>query len=214
MKHMSDNRGFTLIELLISLTILAMITALIFSAFNIGIKSWEKGEADAKNLQKYRTGLNLFKKQLSSICLKKLINNGKKAFILKGDNKSLAFLSDISLIPGNKTNIVYAKYMVLSGKKEKLVFYENDYHKINKDSEWENPDQDKFYDFISEAYEIKFEYLKKITIEQTPLWQEKWDTKEDKGFPLAVKMTVQEDKNAYPISVIVRIISSVYPEKK
>jgi len=38
--------GFTLLELLISMTILAMIVVIIFGAFRVGIRAWEKGEKD------------------------------------------------------------------------------------------------------------------------------------------------------------------------
>jgi len=46
------NRGFTLLELLISLTILSLVTVLIFGAFRMGIRAWEKGERNIDGRQR------------------------------------------------------------------------------------------------------------------------------------------------------------------
>lgn len=40
-----DERGFTLLETLLAVSILAMLLSMVFSAFRLGIRSWEKGEA-------------------------------------------------------------------------------------------------------------------------------------------------------------------------
>ena len=60
------NKGFTLLELLISLTILGVIVVIIFGAFRIGIRAWEKGEKDVESRQRQRIVLDLSKQQLAS----------------------------------------------------------------------------------------------------------------------------------------------------
>ncbi|HOO91604.1 MAG TPA: prepilin-type N-terminal cleavage/methylation domain-containing protein, partial [Syntrophales bacterium] len=89
------NRGFTLLELLISLTILSLVTVLIFGAFRMGIRAWEKGERNIDGRQRERIVLDLIKRQLSSIPVD--VVKGDKALVLKGDGKSLEFVSDIHL---------------------------------------------------------------------------------------------------------------------
>ena len=93
-----SSSGFTLLELLISLTILAVIVVIVFGALRVGVRAWEKGEKDIDARQRHRIVLDLFKRQLTSISLKKVRNAGKQPFLLKGDNTFLEFISNVSLV--------------------------------------------------------------------------------------------------------------------
>jgi prepilin-type N-terminal cleavage/methylation domain-containing protein len=55
--------GFTIIELIITTLILAVILVSIYSAFNIGIKAWKKGN-EGQDIQKIRSGLLKIQKEL------------------------------------------------------------------------------------------------------------------------------------------------------
>lgn len=198
------NRGFTLLELLISLTILSLITLLVFGAFRIGIRAWEKGEKNIDGRQRERIVLDLIKRQLASIPVDTV--KGEKALALKGDSKSMAFVSDIHLVPGDKFGMVYVNYRVEEGEDggEILRFSErNVVMMMGKDADIDGSD-DLFIELLKGAGMV-FEYLKNVPDEETPQWQETWNPENDPGFPVAVRMTLTRGDDGVPISVVARI---------
>ena len=199
--------GFTLVELLISLTILSIILVIILGAFRVGVRAWEKGEQDIDSNQRSRIVLGLIKQQLSSIVLKK-ITIDSQSFFLKGDAKSLEFLSMLSLDPGNEFGSVYVKYVVKEkeDQKESLVFFERNIVFMDKEFNPENLDDNDFHALIPDAQDVSFEYLKPPGEENAYEWQETWNPKNDSGVPPAVKMILKKDEKTAPITVIVRII--------
>jgi len=224
------NRGFTLLELLISLTILSVIMVIIFGAFRISARAWEKGEKNIETNQRERIVLNLMKKQLASASLLSVGSSLRvgsspsvgsslrleptNIFAFKGDNKSLEFLSYISLVPGNKFGMVYVKYMAASDSslrleptenKERLSFFEKNLIMLNKEFNPADLTEEDFYDLIPRIHSVSFEYLKGTTEEKEFDWQESWEPEKDKGFPFAVKIILKKDEDTPPIFVIVRI---------
>ena len=202
------NKGFTLLELLISLTILGVIVVIIFGAFRIGIRAWEKGEKDVESRQRQRIVLDLIKRQLASICLREVKDANQQALLLKGDNKSIEFVSYIPMVPGNQFGTVYVKYMVKpedGGEREKLVFWEKNIVLLNKETDMNDLHEDDFFELFPRVQSIVFEYLKGRTDEETWQWQQTWDQTIDEGFPRAIRVILMEDIERAPIYVIARI---------
>jgi len=206
-RGLCENHGFTLMELLISLTILSIIVVIILGALRIGVRAWEKGEQDVDAHQRHRIVSDLIKQQLSSISLKKIKRN-EESFFLKGDSKSLEFVSMLSLNPGNKFGNVYVKYVIRDGgeEKESLVFFEKNIVFIDRDFDSDDLDDDAFYELIPEVQSVAFEYLKRLGKEQEHEWQESWDPNDDVGLPLAIKIVFKEEVKTMPITMIVRIV--------
>ena len=202
------NKGFTLLELLISLTILGVIVVIIFGAFRIGVRAWEKGEKDVESRQRQRIVLDLIKRQLASICLREVKDANQQALLLKGDNKSIEFVSYIPMVPGNQFGTVYVKYMVKpedGGEREKLVFWEKNIVLLNKETDMNDLHEDDFFELFPRVQSIVFEYLKGRTDEETWQWQQTWDQTIDEGFPRAIRVILMEDIERAPIYVIARI---------
>ncbi len=202
------NKGFTLLELLISLTILGVIVVIIFGAFRIGVRAWEKGEKDVETRQRQRIVLDLIKRQLASICLSEVKDASQQPLLLKGDNKSLEFVSHIPMVPGNQFGTVYVKYVVKSedgGEMERLTFWEKNIVLLNKETNMNDLHEDDFFELFPGVQSIAFEYLKGRTDEETSEWQQTWDQAIDEGFPLAIKVILMEDVEKAPIYVIARI---------
>lgn len=195
------SKGFTLIELLISLTIVAMITAIVFGGLRVGIRAWEKGEQNVEKNQRERASLDLMKRQLASLYIPKKPKGAVKTeqpFFLKGDRNRIAFLSSIAMIPGNDFGTVYAVYEVRPDKiGKKLVFYEKTMPLLKEKSAVSD---DEFYDLIPQADKIEFEYLK-----EGADCLLSWDSETDKGALLAVRITFKDAAESTPIIVIARI---------
>lgn len=208
-RKLSISPGFTLLELLISLTIMGLIVVVVFGAFRVGIRAWEKGEKDVETHQRQRIVLNLIKRQLASIFVHTVGNGDRRPFFLKGDKKSMEFLSNTSIMPGNQSGLVYARYVVRpedEGEKERLGFYEKNFALQDKEK-MEDLNEEDFLMLISDVHSIGFEYLKGQDGEEILEWEETWDPDKDKGFPRAVKVTLKVDADTAPIKMIVRIES-------
>jgi general secretion pathway protein J len=208
---LKNRQAFTLLELIISMTIIAIILVIIFGAFRIGIRAWEKGEKDTEKQQRYRIVLDLIQRQLTSITYKKTKIDEEDKLLLKGDAKSFEFTSHISLKPENKFGIVYVNYMVVEGEngKERLIAYEKNMVLFDKDFKVNDIDPQDYFELIPAAHGISFEYLKPAAegleegLEEEAKWQEKWDTEDDQGIlPLAVKLIVVDEPEATPLVVI------------
>ncbi|MCP4683193.1 MAG: prepilin-type N-terminal cleavage/methylation domain-containing protein [Desulfobacterales bacterium] len=201
--------GFTLLELMISLTIVGLIMVIIFGTLRIGVRAWEKGEQDVDRYQRKRIVLELLKRQLASTFVRKIKKKEQEVFLLQGDDKSMVFISHIPLIPGNQFGMVHVKYLVEqdeTGDGECLKFYEENVVLLEKDDDLSDLDDDDFLELISGVESITFEYIKHLEKDdEEPEWQEAWDLEEDKGFPRAVKIVIEEDKDSAPINMIARI---------
>lgn len=198
-----SRRGFTLLELLIALTIVALIVVIIFGALRIGIRAWEKGEKDVDIRQRQRIVLDLVKHQLASTCASDLWGRDQPMISLKGDNKSIAFVSHIPMTPGNRFGLVYVQYAVKhekEGNKEHLTFYERNIALPDKSAG--NPAAGDFTELLPGMKSIVFEYLKDRPGEEASKWQKSWDSVADKGLPRAVRVTLKENDEKAPIYMI------------
>lgn len=203
---LKNRKAFTLLELIISLTIIAVILVIIFGAFRIGIRAWEKGENNIDKLQRYRIVLDLIHRQLTSITYKNVTIDDKEQLILKGDAKFFEFTSHVSLKPENQFGIVYVKYRITENEKAGETFsaYEKNMVLFDKEFKISDIDDNEFFELIPNAQSISFEYLKppEQGMEEEPEWQNKWDPEDDQGLPLAVKLIVVEDPEISPYVVI------------
>jgi len=207
----SISSGFTLLEVLISLTIMGLILVIIFASLRIGVRAWEKGERDVDTHQRQRIVLGLMKQQISSACMREVEVGTGKPFMLRGDDRTLEFVSRIPVIPDNRAGMAYVKYAVQEdggSHAERLAFFEKNIVFLGKDQGMETPEEDDFLVLIPGMDRLRFEYLKAPEDdEEQPQWQEGWDAEADEGLPLAVRLTFREAPETAPVHVIARIES-------
>jgi len=181
----------------------------VFGALRIGTRAWEKGERDVEAHQRQRIVLGLVKQQLASASLQEIKMGDQKPFYLKGDDRSVAFISRVPVLPDNRVGMAYVQYAVQEedgGDRERLSFYEKSVLLFGKDKEMEEPEEDDFLLLIPGIESLRFEYLKgPEKDEDQPEWQGEWDPEEDQGLPLAVRIIFIEKPDMPPISMVVPI---------
>ncbi|MFP4087444.1 MAG: type II secretion system protein J [Desulfobacteraceae bacterium] len=213
----SHPSGFTLLELLISLTIVGVILVIIFGSLRIGARAWEKGEADVEAQQRERVVLDLVKRQIASACVHEIEVEDEKSYIFKGDDRSMAFMCRLPVVPTTRSGLVYVKYVInTTGEREDaLVFHEQNVVSVQRNGGMEEPDPADFHVLIPGAYHMAFEYLRPPEAQDfSPDWQQSWEPDSDEGLPMAVRMTFQRSKGAAPLRVIARIHSGVSEKEK
>lgn len=204
-----DNGGFTLLELIIALTITAMIGVIILGAFRIGIRAWEKGEKDTGKHQRQRIVLNLIREQIIAISLRKIRNNGKAPFFLKGDQQNLELISRRSLMNADRDGLVHVRYAVSAqdagrGGHERLLYLEKKTIWMDESAD-EIPSEEDFYELIPDAHRITFEYLGRSGIEEELNWLPDWNQEQNSGFPRAVRISLTPEADQPSVNVIARI---------
>ena len=210
-RRSSFSTGFTLLELLISLSIVGLILLIVFGALRIGSRAWEKGEKDVESHQRQRIVLDLMRQQLASAVQQEIEVEGEKPFFLKGDERSLAFTSRVAVVPENRIGTVFVQYSVQEekgGEGEELRFYEKSSLFMGAGKGVEEPGEDDFILLIPQMEGLRFAYLKAPEKEGDEReWQDAWDPGEDKGMPLAVRITFMEGPGKPGIRVIAPIES-------
>ena len=206
-------RGFTLLELMISLTIMGLILVLVFGAFRIGSRAWEKGEKDVEAHQRERVVLELLKRQIASACPRQIRLEDQDPFYMRGDSRSVEFVTCIPALAAGKSGMVYVRYEVreagADGGKE-LLLYEKDMIHLATDKDAGNWAEDDAYLLIPAAEEIGFAYLRPAKDkEETSQWQDRWDPKEDPDLPLAMRVTYRRQERSAPLAVLARVEAQV-----
>ncbi len=198
--------GFTLLELLISMTLLAVIMVIVLGAFRLGISAWEKGERSVEARQRHRIILDYLKQQLSSIHGRKRQTGEETVLSLRGDPKSMAFFSHLSILQREPAGVVFVNYEVSPSREgERFLLRE-----LNTLSPHEAVSGYHAFDGYGEVLlqgvrSVEFEYLSEDQENGRPRWQETWDEKRDGLFPLAVKVILWDAGDEHPMTLIARI---------
>ncbi|MFP4533079.1 MAG: prepilin-type N-terminal cleavage/methylation domain-containing protein [Desulfobacterales bacterium] len=207
-------RGFTLIELLISITIIGVLLVLVMGAFRIGINAWEKGEADIETYQRQQIVLQLVKQQIASMRRAEIRKENEEPYYFKGNEYTVEFISDKSVVPGNQYGRVFVKYRIReadAGQQGKtLEIHEADLVTAAGAQSVFEPREEDFHVLLDGMAEIRFEYLVPEEEADTFEWQAVWDPEAvEADIPPAIRLTLQADAEKTPA---VRAVGRIVPE--
>ncbi len=113
------SQGFTLVEVIISLTVFSLVILLIGSGFRLGIKAWQKGEAETLETQKLRALSSLMYQQLKSAFPYEIEVDDEKVVVFKGERDSILFVT--TFVDPDTGGFKWVKF---SYKDKNLVYYE------------------------------------------------------------------------------------------
>lgn len=167
--------GFTLVELLLAIMILGIVTVIIGSGFRLGVKAWERGEAETYETQRLRIVSGLMSQQLKSVYPYKMKVDEEDVTVFKGEIDSILFVTAFT----NEGGLKWVRYSFKDGTlliKEGILPDKNFLEKIDSDS----GDEDVIDRNISD---FRLEYLS-----GSDGWKESWDMGKDT--PKAVRVKV------------------------
>lgn len=214
MRHSHNKEGFTLFELLISLTLLAVILVIVFTSLNLGVRIWEKGEKGNEERRKSRIVQDLLKNQLTAMHAGKVYDGSGEKRIFKGSPDGLAFVSAVSIVPGNDYGMVFVRYRneevekdsyTLSVFEKNLVFM--------TEADFEDQDEEAFHELLTAFESIGFEYGKREASGEIT-WRENWSAEEDGEMPCGVKVTLRKGENDTPLTVTAPVYSDPGEEEQ
>lgn len=198
-------KGFTLLELLLSLTIMAIIVALSFGAFQTGVRAWEKGEKKIIENQQIRIVPMLIRRQVASLSLPAVFKRDGDLFYFLGEERFLEFFSRISLLPENSAEMVYVRYVVREDgeQRQHMSFYERSLFALNPMELDDLPDDD-FQSLLEDQRSVTFAYLSDKRDDDGNLqWLTSWNARELQSLPRAVRITLQKDESDHPVVLFI-----------
>lgn len=219
--------GFTLLELLISLTIFSVIILVVFGAFRIGSRAWERGEQNIEINQQSRVALSFVRKQLTGLWFQKENSPGTRLRAFKGTSSAVHFITNVPMTPQKKSGNFFIRYEVIPSDikgKNKLIANEMNtsdllYSEISVDRFDYGEIESGEHKTIMDGFEqIDFSYLnidEKMDVDENDLneasgfekaflWKETWDPDSDVGYPTAIRISIKTDSNSAPIRLIIR----------
>lgn len=167
--------GFTLLELIFAITILSLVVLIIGSGFRLGIKAWEKGEAETQETQRLRVLSGVISQSVKSAYPYKTKIEDKDTILFEGDKNFIMFATAVGDSPG--AGFRWVRYSYKDGA---LVLTEG----ILPDKKFLEKTEENEEIIDSDIGEVKFEYLPS----GEEGWQESWSL--GNGLPSAVRVKI------------------------
>jgi len=174
-----DQHGVTLLELVITLTIVSFLALIAVQAFQLGSRSWERGEKRAEAEQRFRVVSAILAQQLASLHPARALVDGKPVLAFQGMSDRIFFYS----APDGQGPLPYSAmvrgqaYFVEPGKG--LVVQES-YPLVEGDVSLEP--RGVLHVVEPAVTRVEFRYLSPPAQGETdPRWVEAWDPRAGSG---------------------------------
>lgn len=189
---MKNQRGFTLLELLIAITLLAAITAILTTGFQLSLRSYEAGRERMEGHYDLTEGMGLIAGQLKSARAVYFVNGkNEKVLAFKGEADKLLFVSNAPRLKAlTDADGFYLQRLSFDAEKKTLLFSEApfDPHTPVNEVKWTDVPMGE-----GTIKEFKCEYLYRegTGSDAKDVWREKSvDDKEMDKMPLAARLSL------------------------
>jgi general secretion pathway protein J len=187
--HIHQN-GFTLLELLISITLIAVILAIIFGAMRLGFRSIDKGEAKMESLERLRSSINIIESQIQSHIPLTFTEDGVIKSYFHADDNSLSFASNFSIWGGQKGYVI--------------VSYTIEHDPIGKKSLYatenivgtQHENKTKLFDNLDN---IEFEFFGKDPLKDNAEWLREWGN--NTAIPEKVRLHIVDGTRSFSLTI-------------
>ncbi len=182
--------GFTLLEVTLAMTALALITAICYGAFHLGVRAVERGEIAVVTIQRLRIASDVLTRQIKSAVLKGGCAHDEDDNVYPfffGTATSLTFITAAAIQGGGGLSRV--TYRALD-EPPRLEVSESPY--FSADSLGHDPLDavgDNAAVLLDEFKTMKFQYLYDDGVDTE--WKDAWDGREDESLPAAVRIIVE-----------------------
>jgi general secretion pathway protein J len=180
-------QGFTLLEVVLAMTALALITAICYGAFHLGIRAVERGEVAVVTAQRLRVASDVLIRQIKSTVPYAARNREEEVYpYFTGTATSMTFITATGLAGGGGLSRIV--YQVVEDP-TRLIVSESSFFSpdalgrdpIDKPGEHSAVLLDGFRT-------LRFEYLMNDSVDTE--WQQQWSGHDEETLPAAVRIMV------------------------
>ena len=184
---MSESRGFTLLELLLAMTALALVAAICYGAFHLGVRAVERGEVAVVAAQRLRVASDVLTRQIKSTVPYAARNRDEDIYpFFFGTATSMTFITGAGMQGGG--GLVRVVYQVVDSP-PRLVMSESPF--FSPDTLGRDPvDKPGGHSavLLDGFRTLHFEYLLNDGVDTQ--WDEGWDAHDQEALPAAVRIVV------------------------
>lgn len=189
--------GVTLIELLISITLIAIMAAILGSALRLGYGTIEKGEKKMESNAKFMASLSIIDSQLQSqMPVVPYLSEDEDAAPFEGERDGLKMVTSFSVWGRQRGQVVVAyKVEAAENGKKEIV--------LTEDAGSDAYDADvRSIKLFEGRDDIFFEYFSADQTTGEGLWKDSWD---EAGVPEKVKVTLIGGKEKLEYIIPLRV---------
>jgi prepilin-type N-terminal cleavage/methylation domain-containing protein len=197
-------RGFTLVEVVLALTIFALMGGILYGAFSLSQRAVEKSQAHAAQNQKQRSIADLLSSYVRSAYPYRESPQEQTAFF-EGDSEALTFVSAYSQARGGRG---MAKIQILKDEDEngRTVVRLQETTPVRLNGEGGTGGQTYGLALYDNVREFRLDYLDPQGEDEN--WEERWDARERRTLPRAVRLTYQDERGTevrrvFPVMMVV-----------
>ena len=182
--------GFTLIEVVLALTIFALMGGILYGAYSLGHSAVAKSQVNSARNQKQRSIADLLGSYVRSTFPYRESPQEQTIFF-EGDSESLTFVSAYSQGMGGRG---IAKIQITQDEDEKgwATIKLDETAPVRINSESSSGGQTYSLVLHDNVKEFRLAYLDPQAEEEA--WEERWDGKERRMLPRAVRFTYQDER--------------------
>jgi prepilin-type N-terminal cleavage/methylation domain-containing protein len=187
MKRLS-NRGFTFLELIISLTIVALIVLAVNAALSIGLQAADKGQGRGSENQRARAALSLISRQLKSAYPLALQTEKGIAVYFAGGRDELNFVATTAR--PEVGGLEKVTYFIRQQRGQRSLWLRTaapalpaDLLNDREGGLWQETE------ILPNIEGVTWEYLRQLPAQNREEWTDRWDGKEERQLPLAVRLS-------------------------
>jgi len=180
-------RGFTLLELVLAMSALALVAAICYGAFHLGIRAVERGEVAVVTAQRLRVASDVMIRQVKSIVAYPACNEEEEVYpYFVGTATSMTFITAAGLEGGGGlTRIAYQ----LVENPTRLVMAEGTRFSPAMLGEQNlPPPTDRAAVLLDGFKTLRFQYMMNDGVDTE--WRDEWDSYEEEMLPAAVRVLV------------------------
>lgn len=183
-----STRGFTLLEVTLAMVALALVTAVCYGAFHLGMRAVERGEVAVVTAQRLRVATDTFIRQVKSAVAYPARHPDEDIYpFFMGTATSMTFITANGLHGGGELTRV--AYQVID-EPLRLVVSESEF--FSPDSLGREPlDQPGVHAavLLDGFRTLRFEYMLSDGVDTE--WRPQWDGREEEALPAAVRVVVE-----------------------
>ncbi len=197
-------RGFTLVELLIAISLLALMSAVLFGSLNLAGRSWDAGEAKAEASANMRLASEYLRTQLSAQHPQRMRKRLEFPLLFAGERDEVRYAA---ALPGRVGlgGIWYYRVAVvpMADKDTQALVLERVIPDLDATAAPTFTDAERSV-LVDDVKALKFSYYgldPGSSPEMTPTWRDRWDNAQQ--LPLLIRMEVAPRKGEpWPAVVI------------